>query len=120
MNMDQRNEHASAPNDESARPPEDGPVSCHPLANELVDSRKAAAAQRSDDSPRDRAVRSVSRVLLLIVLGLVILAFMIAAAAFENWFVLIITAIVAAVYMLVVGAPVWLAMATKGAQDADH
>jgi hypothetical protein len=104
-------------------------VTPHRTANELVDvehrsaspgrGREALPDATGDPSAgRTRAVRSVSRTLLLIVLGLVIVAFMVASVAFESWFGLIIAAIVAAVYMLVIGAPVWLAMATKDAQDA--
>jgi hypothetical protein len=105
----------------------------HKVANELLDvddDRAAPGRGREPKRPhehpphsdtgarRDRAVRSVSRTLLLVILGLLIVAFMVASVAFESWFGLIIAAIVAAVYMLVIGAPVWLAMATKGAQDA--
>lgn len=93
----------------------------HQLANELTSDpavQEDAALPVAASNPHSlRVERSVGRFVAVIVLGAVVIGLIVAAAMFRQWTLVLIGALFVIPFVLLVSAPVWLAGATKVAQD---
>jgi hypothetical protein len=93
----------------------------HQLANELTSDSQVQHNTAVPDTRRDpaspRVERSVARFVAPIVLAALVIGLLVAAALWRQWTLALIAAVFVVPFLLLVSAPVWLAGATKVAQD---
>jgi hypothetical protein len=93
----------------------------HQLANELTSDSAVqdhgGLPETRRDGPATRVEKNVSRLLLLVGLGAVIIGLVLAAIIFKQWLLIALGSLFVIPFVLLVSAPVWLASATKAAQD---
>lgn len=95
----------------------------HQLASELTRDPSVSAVDIVPDTHTPQGAsagvveRRVGRIVLLVVLGAAIIGAVVAAVAFNSIGLAAVGAVFIIPFLLLVSAPVWLASATKAAQD---